>query len=107
MGGNTPDAFNGPVMVSPSAMARTDFWIACDTTRLPAVLAVISSASSIETPEASRVARVRVNRATDDLRTRLPMTGMRRRALSVIMPPCGVRFHHMKPPSKPIAPSVR
>src|SRR3970282_1242119 len=49
-------------------------------TRLPAVLAVISSPSRIETPEETRVPRVRVNRDTADFRRRSPRNGALRRA---------------------------
>ena len=49
--------------------------MARSTTLLPEVLAVISSASRIGTPDDTSVLSVRVKRAIDDLRIRSPKTG--------------------------------
>ncbi len=62
-------------MVSPPAMDARDSITALWITMLPAVRAVISSPSRIDTPEDTSVPRVRVKRETADLRSTSPSTG--------------------------------
>ncbi len=62
-------------MVSPPAMEARESITASWMTRFPAVFAVISSPSRMETPEETRVPRVRVNRATAAFRWRSPKIG--------------------------------
>ena len=64
--------------------------MACSTTRLPPVRAVMASASRIGTPDEMRVPRVRVKRATEDLRMRSPKTGTFSRSRSMIIRPLSV-----------------
>ena len=66
------------------------FMIAYSTTLLPAVRAVMSSASRIGTPEETSVPSVRVKRATADFRMSEPKTGTRRRARSIMTWPFSV-----------------
>jgi hypothetical protein len=77
MGGKTPEALSGSEMVAPPAIEERDFITASCTTRLPAVRAVISSPSRIDTPEEISVPSVRVKRDTADLRISGPSTGAR------------------------------
>ena len=90
MGGKTPVRFMGSEIDFPSAIARRLWSTASWTTRLPAVLAVISRPSRIVTPELIIVPSVRVKRATAVLRVRLPMTGTRRVKASKRSRPLGV-----------------
>ena len=80
----------GPAIVSPPAIeARlpiTASWM----TRLPAVFAVISSPSRIDTPDATSVPSVRVKRATAALRCRSPRIGIASSSLSSISCPLSV-----------------
>ncbi len=78
-------------MVSPPAIECREDMIASWMTRFPAVRAVISRPSRIETPEDTRVPRVRVKRDTADLRSRSPRTGDRSSAPSTTFRPSGVR----------------
>ena len=73
--GNTLVSFSGAAIVSPRSMLLRVVKMASSMTALPDVRAVMSSASRIDTPEASRVDSVRQNRATAILRIRLPSTG--------------------------------
>jgi hypothetical protein len=75
MGGNTCDFSSGAAMVSPPAIDCRDSITASWITMLPAVLAVISRPSRIETPEEIRVPSVRVKRDTADFRRMSPSTG--------------------------------
>src|SRR3982750_4561690 len=59
-------------MVSPPAIDERDIMIASEITRLPAVLAVISSPSRMLTPELISVPSVRVNRDRPALRNTHP-----------------------------------
>ena len=70
-------------MVSPPAIDVRDSMMASEITRLPAVFAVISSPSRIETPDPIRVPNVRVNRETADLRSTSPSTGILSISLSI------------------------
>ncbi len=74
-------------MVSPWLMDLLVASMACWMTLLPAVREVISRPCRMGTPEPIRVPRVRVKRATPDLRITLPRMGMRRAALSVTTRP--------------------
>jgi hypothetical protein len=64
--GKTAVSFNGCAMVSPRSMLLRVVWIASSTIALPAVFAVMSSASRMETPDASSVESVRQNLAHRD-----------------------------------------
>src|SRR5688572_33117942 len=77
IGGKTFDFCSGAAMVSPPAIDARDSMTALWITMLPAVRAVISRPSRIDTPEEISVPSVRVNRDTADLRSRSPSTGMR------------------------------
>jgi hypothetical protein len=90
IGGNTADFSSGAAMVSPPAMDWRDCITALWMTWLPAVLAVISSPSRIETPELTRVPRVRVKRETADFRSTSPSTGARSSAPSIWSRPVAV-----------------
>ncbi len=77
MGGKTLLRVNGSAIGSPSRMLVRAFRTACSTTLLPAVLATISSAVKIGTPERTRVERVRAKRAMATFRNNVPRMGMR------------------------------
>ena len=77
IGGNTLDRCSGAAMVSPPAIDWRDSMTALWITMLPAVRAVISRPSRIDTPEEISVPRVRVNRDTADFRSTSPSTGNR------------------------------
>ncbi len=62
-------------MFLPSAILPRANMMASSTMTLPAVLATISRASRMGTPDESSVPRVRVKRATAILRMTMPMTG--------------------------------
>src|SRR3989442_14738031 len=64
MGVNTLDFCSGPAMVSTPAMDAGDSITALWITMLPAVRAVISRPSRIDTPDEMRVPSVRVKRDT-------------------------------------------
>src|SRR4029078_9792473 len=66
---------SGAAMVSPPAIDWRDSMTAVGITMLPAVLAVISSPSRIDTPEEISVPSVRVKRDTADFRRMSPSTG--------------------------------
>jgi len=72
MGGNTCDFWSGAEIVSPPAIEVRDSMIASWMTRLPAVFAVISRPSRIDTPEPMSVPSVRVKRDTADLPSTSP-----------------------------------
>ena len=76
-----------------SRAAMTEF----STTRLPAVLAVMRSASMIGTPPPRRADRVRVKRAIEIFRTSGPKIGARRKKRSTARRPASVRYHIRKP----------
>ena len=69
-------------MFLPSEIFARAYMIASSMTTLPAVLATISSASRIGTPDESSVPSVRVKRATAILRSTGPMIG---HACSIIL----------------------
>ena len=75
IGGNTAVSFSGCAIVSPRSMLLRVVRIASSTIALPAVRAVMSSASRIDTPEASSVDSVRQKRATAILRISMPRMG--------------------------------
>src|SRR5688572_32100870 len=81
-------------MVSPPSILFRVSRIASSTTALPAVRAVISSASRIETPDARSVDSVRQKRATAILRIRLPSTGIFSTEASTILRPAGRSEEH-------------
>src|SRR5438067_10151720 len=62
IGGNTFDLASGAAIVSPPAIDARDSMTALWITMFPAVRAVISRPSRIDTPEEMRVPSVRVNR---------------------------------------------
>ena len=70
-------------------------------TMLPAVLATISIASRMVTPEESRVPIVRVKRATATLRKTGPRIGVFRMNLSKKARPCLVRMPTEMPTTVP------
>ena len=76
IGGNTFVSRSGWAIVSPRSMLLRVVRMASSTIALPAVRAVMSSASRIATPEASSVDNVRQKRATAILRMRTPKTGI-------------------------------
>jgi len=90
MGGNTLDRSSGAAMVSPPAIEARDSMTASCTTRLPAVLAVISRPSRMLTPDEISVPSVRVKRDTADLRTTSPSTGAFSIRLSMVFWPAVV-----------------
>ena len=69
----------------------TALWI----TMLPAVRAVISRPSRIETPDEISVPSVRVKRETADLRSRSPSTGSFSNSLSMLSFPDGVLLYRL------------
>src|SRR2546426_2443387 len=91
MGGNTLDFCSGPAMVSPPAMDARDSITALWITMLPAVRAVISRPSRIDTPDEMRVPSVRVKRDTAALRSTSPSTGVRSEEhTSELQSPCNL-----------------
>src|SRR2546427_3427716 len=76
IGGNTLDLASGWAIVSPPAIEARDSITALWITMLPAVRAVISRPSRIDTPEEISVPRVRVNRDTADFRSTLISSGV-------------------------------
>ena len=78
-------------MFLPSEMRARAYMMASSMITLPAVLATISSASRMGTPEASSVPSVRVKRATAIFRSTGPMTGSFSRILWMSRLPFGVR----------------
>src|SRR5438874_2380848 len=90
MGGKTLLSMSGSAIVCPLEMLCRAFMMACSTTLLPAVRAVMVSASRMGTPEETSVPRVRVKRATADFRMRGPKIGTRSRARSIATWPCSV-----------------
>ena len=91
IGGNTFERSSGAAMVSPPAMDWRDSMTALCTTWLPAVLAVISRPSRIDTPELISVPSVRVKRDTADFRITSPRTGALSSRPSIWSLPAGVR----------------
>ena len=83
MGGNTFDFASGEAIVSPPAIDARDSMTALWITMLPAVRAVISNPSRIDTPDEMSVPSVRVKRETADLRSRSPNTGILSSSLSI------------------------
>ena len=75
--------------------------IASSTILLPAVRAVIVSASRMGTPEETSVPSVRVKRAIAVLRIRSPKTGTRSRKPSIGERPRSVRQSHMMSTTMP------
>src|SRR5213080_4282425 len=90
MGGNTFDLASGAAMVSPPAIEARDSITALWITMLPAVRAVISRPSRIDTPEEIRVPSVRVKRETAALRSTSPSTGIFRSIVSICSRPGAV-----------------
>src|SRR5437763_16633246 len=76
IGGNTLDLASGAAIVSPPAIEARDSITALWITMLPAVRAVISRPSRIDTPDEISVPSVRGKREPADLRSRAPSTGM-------------------------------
>src|SRR3989442_14624418 len=72
IGGNTLDFASGWAIVSPPAIEARESITALWITMFPAVRAVISRPSRIDTPDEISVPRVRVNRDTADLRSTAP-----------------------------------
>src|SRR6185295_18153028 len=108
MGGKTFDFCSGAAIVSPPAIDARDSITALWMTMLPAVRAVISSPSRIETPDEINVPSVRVNRETADLRSRSPSTGMLSISLAICSLPAVVLLERlmattMKTPAAMIA----
>src|SRR5213083_1661166 len=83
MGGNTADFCSGAAIVSPPAIEARDSITALWITMFPAVRAVISRPSRIDTPEEMRVPSVRVKRDTAALRITSPSTGRRNSRWSI------------------------
>src|SRR6266496_4048390 len=83
MGGKTFDFWSGAAIVSPPAIEARDSITALWMTMLPAVRAVISRPSRIDTPDEMSVPRVRVKRDTADFRSRSPSTGRLSISLSI------------------------
>src|SRR3989454_12666135 len=92
MGGKTFDFCSGAAIVSPPAIDARDSITALWITMLPAVRAVISRPSRIDTPEEISVPSVRVKRETADLRSRSPSTGMLSISLAICSLPAGGVF---------------
>ena len=90
IGGNTFDFWSGPAIVSPPAIDARDSITALWITMFPAVRAVISRPSRIDTPDEMRVPSVRVKRDTADLRITSPSTGRRSSSLSICNRPGAV-----------------
>ena len=79
-------------MFLPSEILARTYMMPFSTMRLPAVLATISSASRMGTPEVIMVPSVRVKRATATLRMTGPMTGIFSTTLvEISRPPLGFR----------------
>src|SRR5204862_113180 len=92
IGGNTFDLASGAAMVSPPAIDARDCITALWMTMLPAVRAVISRPSRIDTPEEIRVPSVRVKRDTADLRSTSPSTGVLSSSVSICSRRVGQRL---------------
>ena len=90
IGGNTLDLASGAEIVSPPAIEARDSITALWITMLPAVRAVISRPSRMDTPDEIRVPSVRVNRDTADLRSTSPSTGSLRSRESICRRPAAV-----------------
>src|SRR5437879_295844 len=95
MGGNTFDLASGAAIVSPPAIDARDSITALWITMLPAVRAVISRPSRIDTPDEIRVPSVRVKRETADLRSRSPSTGRLSSSLSICSLPAVVLLYRL------------
>src|SRR2546430_11191926 len=95
IGGKTFDCCSGAAIVSPPAIDARDSMTALWITMLPAVRAVISRPSRIETPDEISVPSVRVKRETADLRSRSPSTGSLSSSLSILSFPDGVLLYRL------------
>ena len=90
IGGIRPVSISGVAMSLPSEICSRAYMMPACTTVLPAVLATISIASRIGTPDVSSVPMVRVKRATTTLRSTGPSTGAFSSMPSNVSRPLGV-----------------
>ena len=105
MGGNTPDSLSGPDIVSPPAIEAREFMTASWMTRFPAVFAVISRPSKIDTPDDTNVPSVRVKRATAAFRCRSPRIGKTSISLSMASRPPSVLYAYRIRKTEAITPA--
>src|SRR5260370_32581735 len=94
IGGNTFDLASGAAIVSPPAIEARDSMTALWITMFPAVRAVISRPSRIDTPDEIRVPSVRVKRDTAALRSTSPRMGVLRSSESICSRPGAVLYQH-------------
>src|SRR5437660_166820 len=97
IGGNTLDLASGWAIVSPPAIDARDSITALWITILPAVRAVISRPSRIDTPEEISVPSVRVKRDTADVRSTSPSTGSRISMRAISSRPRAVLKYGLRP----------
>ncbi len=93
MFGNTPVVCIEVVRPEPVETSRWMASVASANTALPEAPPTESSASTSGTPAANMVASVRVQRATDDLLTSSPNTGIRSSRRSITFCILTERFH--------------
>src|SRR5437879_13895984 len=107
IGGNTFDLASGAEIVSPPAIEARDSITALWITMLPAVRAVISRPSRIDTPDEIRVPSVRVKRDTAAFRSTSPRTGDLSSRVSIWSFPPGVLYQRLtrntEPPATPMS----
>src|SRR5512137_871016 len=104
--GKTPVACIDADRPEPVETSRWMASVASANTALPEAPPTESSASTSGTPAANIVDSVRVQRATDDLLTRSPKTGIRNNNRSITICILTERFHdcrkkYVPPPRKP------